>query len=217
VRAPGESRSVESVAVLKSWVKEDGLRAQLKSQSLITGKLYVDLDFHPDTPAKLVGLDPGVPEIPPIPTQMEEIEQGLKEVLERFSNLPLEEIADNLNGVLVGLNDRLGDPKLESAIANLDAVLSEMSALLAKLDGGYDELDADLRATLEQARDTLASIEATVDEARGVVESGSPLQYQLITTLEEVSAMSRSLRALGESISADPNQLIFGRKSGENP
>jgi paraquat-inducible protein B len=217
VRSPVQPHSIDSVALLKRWVKDDGLRAQLKSQSLITGKLYVDLDFHPDTPVAFVGLDPDVPEIPPIPTQMEEIERGLHRAMDRFSNLPLEEIADNLNGVLAGLKERIDDPKVASAIASLDSVLSELRTLLAKLDGSYGQLDADMRETLDQARNTLASIEKAAEEARGMVESGSPLQYQLITTLEEVTATVRSLRVLGESISADPNQLIFGRQSGEKP
>jgi len=216
VRSPTRGDERDVVALVQSWIREDGFRAQLKSQSLITGKLYVDLDFHPDAPLELTGLDPSTPEIPPVPTQLEEIERSLRSAMDRLAELPIEEIAENLRDALGAANRLLDDPKLESAIANLDGTLAELRSVLAKLDGSYDALDAELRETLERARDTLVSIERAVDDAREIVEPGSAIQYQLITTLEEVSAASRSLRMLSESLTDDPNQLIFGRRTSED-
>jgi paraquat-inducible protein B len=54
---------------------EKGLRAQLDTESLLTGLLYIDLDIHRGTPVNLV-LEPGTgryPEIPTVPTDLQQI------------------------------------------------------------------------------------------------------------------------------------------------
>ena len=49
---------------------EKGLRAQLVTQSLVTGQLQIELDFRPDTPGTLIGPDNGEPEIPAIKSSL---------------------------------------------------------------------------------------------------------------------------------------------------
>ena len=69
-----------------------GLRAQLKTQSFITGKLYLDLDLHPDTPANYKKLDPEVNEMPTVPSEMQEIQREVRELFAKLSELPLEDL-----------------------------------------------------------------------------------------------------------------------------
>src|ERR1043166_8904494 len=70
----GPSMTVEEAIAL-------GLRAQLVSESLVTGLLYIELDFHPGTPATLVN-DPSIkyPEIPTLPTALERVEVQASEI-----------------------------------------------------------------------------------------------------------------------------------------
>jgi paraquat-inducible protein B len=72
---------------------EKGLRAQLELQSFVTGQLVVNLDFYPNTPIRLVGLEKEYPEIPTIPS-------GIEQLKKRIEQLPLKEIADRLNEAL---------------------------------------------------------------------------------------------------------------------
>src|SRR4029453_19071349 len=44
-----------------------GARTTLRMQSFVTGVLYVAIDFFPDTPIRLLGLDPTLPELPTTP------------------------------------------------------------------------------------------------------------------------------------------------------
>jgi paraquat-inducible protein B len=199
-------------------VQKRGLRAQLKTQSLVTGKLYVDLGLHPDTPVRLVGLDVGVPEIPSVPTELEELKQTLQSAAARISELPLEEIVENLRSVTASLDRLLADPALESTVANLDATLAETRELVSKLNGSFGDFEGDVDATLAEARKTFAGANAAIADARALVAPGSPLQYQLSVLLEELSRATRAVRALSESLARDPDQLIFGRgKPGGSP
>src|SRR5215475_11276103 len=66
----GEAQVKRSRAEQREYLKsliQRGLRAQLVAQSLVTGQLIVQLGFYPDTPIRLVGDDPDVPELPTMP------------------------------------------------------------------------------------------------------------------------------------------------------
>ena len=69
-------RQVEVKGQFLAPLVERGLRAQLEMQSVVTGQLIVQLGFYPDTPIHLVG-DGTVPEIPALPTTMQQVTQTL--------------------------------------------------------------------------------------------------------------------------------------------
>ena len=64
---------------------EKGLRAQLAMQSFVTGQLMITLDFHPEKPAVLVGAEKKYPEIPTIPTPLQELTSKLEKLPSRIS------------------------------------------------------------------------------------------------------------------------------------
>ena len=81
-----QARRVENISEREgseSAVRElvaRGMRAQLQTQSLVTGQLFIQLDFYPDAPPQHLRLDPGtdLPEIPTVPTTFEEVSQTVK-------------------------------------------------------------------------------------------------------------------------------------------
>lgn len=79
---------------------EHGLRAQARSGNLITGQMFISLDFYPDVPKVAFdrGADPIV--IPTVPGSLEKLQEQLQGVLDRIAKLPLESIASNLDGTL---------------------------------------------------------------------------------------------------------------------
>src|SRR4029450_3146564 len=58
---------------------QKGARASLRMQSFVTALLYVALDFFPDPPIRLRGLDPTVPELPTIPSDMDQLKSTLQQ------------------------------------------------------------------------------------------------------------------------------------------
>ena len=71
---------------------QKGARATLRMQSFVTGLLYVALDFYPDTPIKLLGLDPTYPELPTIPSDMDQLKSTIQQAMAELRKLPLEAI-----------------------------------------------------------------------------------------------------------------------------
>ena len=62
-----------------------GLRAQLNTQSLLTGLLYIELDFYPDSEINLAEIDSPYYQFPTIPTDL----QRIAKKLEKFCALTL--------------------------------------------------------------------------------------------------------------------------------
>lgn len=200
--------SASATADMSRLIQKAGLRAQLKTQSLITGKLYVDLDFHPDKPADFKHLDPSVPEIPTIPTELEEAKAELRALLARVEKMPFEQLVQSLASAAAGADRLLNKPELAQAIDRLDATLEETRQLMAALDARVDGMADRADSSLEEIRAAAASLDA-------LVKPGSPLEYQLMATLEELEQAARSFRLLSDDLSRQPESLLFGKPGEE--
>lgn len=207
-----------------------GLRAQLEMQSIVTGQLMIALDFYPDTPAKLVGIDRRYPEIPTIPTAL----QALTSKLEK---IPLDEIIEKFRGTLAGIDKVVNSPEMaqimKSAALGVDEtraliknVDSQIKPLAAKMDDTAGEikklaadsnkaigpLAASLTKTSEEASAALKTAQATMISMEKMAGDRSPLAYKLSKTIEELDRTARSLRILTETLDLHPESLLYGKK-----
>ena len=134
---------------------ERGLRGQLETVSLVTGQTSINLDFHPDTPVRLVGSDSKLFQIPTIPTTFALLQANVTSVLGKISKLPLEKLTDELLGTIQSANQAMKDA--DGLVTNLNSQVKPLS-------------DSAL-GTSEQAKSLL-----TTTEARLQLRPGEPLQ-----------------------------------------
>jgi paraquat-inducible protein B len=111
-------RRIELHGQLLKPLVERGLRAQLEMQSIVTGQLAVQLGFHPDTPIRLVG-DGKVPEIPTVPTTMQEVAQTVTQALTEIRKLPIPQLIGQLVHSAEGLNTLIHSPEVKGLIQSL--------------------------------------------------------------------------------------------------
>jgi paraquat-inducible protein B len=166
---------------------ERGLRAQLRSGNLLTGQLYVALDFFPDTPKATIDLAKRPPEIPTIPGTFEELQETLTGIVKKLDKLQIEEIGADARKVLASVNETL---------KGVDVLLKSVDA----------DLVPDLRRTLESATQTLKG-------AEGTLSAVSPLQADLQQTLSELNRTLTAVRALAEMLQQHPESLIRGKSA----
>ena len=166
-----------------------GFRAQLKSANLLTGQLYVALDFFPKASKAKMDLAQTPPEIPSIPGGLGELQEQITSIVSKVEKIPFEAIA--------------GD--LRRALATLDSTLKKADTLMGQLSS---DIAPEIRTTLEQARKTLRS-------AEGMLSTESPLQGDLRETLVEVTKAAESMRALTDYLERNPQSLIWGKKQGD--
>ena len=105
---------------------ERGLKAQLQLESLVTSQLFVNLDFYPDEPVHLVGVDMGVPELPTVPS-------GLQRITRTVESLPIEEIAAKLVNTLDAVEKLVNAPEIMDSVVQLNAGMRDFRELMDSL------------------------------------------------------------------------------------
>lgn len=199
---------------LEAFIKK-GMRAQLKTGSFLTGQLFVDLDFHPKTVMRLIGGDYLIPEIPTIPTTLDEFTNSITELINKLQKLPLVELTKSLTATAKGAERLVNAPELLQAVRSFDSILRETSTLVKSANGLVENVDdvfsgvdrnvgAEVKKTLTQVQGILT----TIDDA---VSDKSALRYDLATTLQELAAAARSIRLLASYLERNPNALIYGK------
>src|SRR4030095_6220982 len=107
------------------FLVHQGLRASLQLQSFVTGLLLVSLDFYPDTPIKRLGLDPTYPELPTVPSQIEQLLRDVRQAVATLGKLPLEALLAEALGTLTQAHTLLETPELRQALVALPALVTD--------------------------------------------------------------------------------------------
>lgn len=140
--AKGHGLSVESN--LKALI-EQGLRAQLEMQSMVTGQLLVSLDFHHDKPLILSGEALDYPEIPTIQTEIEELTQKIKQV-------PIEEMFNKLFSIISSVEQSFNKESIGQLVKSLSLTLESLNKISDSLDEHLPTIAADIQDTIKQAK-----------------------------------------------------------------
>ena len=200
VRSTTEIQSdKDKYGIMKKLVRR-GMRAQLETGSLLTGQLFVQLDFHKNLPQQELIMTGKYPEIPAVPATMDQVRRTVTDVMAEIRRLPLDKIAEELLETVEGANHLVNSPDAQEAVENLNAALANVNKLTEGLDQKVDGLATSLEKTLKTARETLQ-----------VADPNSPAAVKINTTLEELSAAARSIRVLADYLEQHPEALVKGK------
>jgi paraquat-inducible protein B len=213
-----------------------GLRAQLKYQSFLTGLLYVELDFFPDSPLQIYGFQKNILELPTKGTEFEEIAKSLQE-------LNIKGIVDNLDRLTKDVSKLVASGAVEKTLGNVNnaaesiektatglrtdvnqvsqqftKTTDELTLLLKSLNQQAPEITKNLNLTLTQLQESLEQFRNTAQAVDNTFAEDSPLIYQLNNTLQDVSRSANALRNLSDTLEQQPESLLRGKKSltGDN-
>jgi paraquat-inducible protein B len=138
-----------------------GMRAQLKSGSLITGSLFVSLDFFPSAKPAQVAWDGPIPEFPTTPTPIEEITANLTQIVDRLNKIPVEQIGTDLGASLKSLRATLA--KSENIGPALTDTLAQTQKTLASV-GPDSTVNTELRRALLELSDAARALGLAADQ-----------------------------------------------------
>jgi len=162
-----------------------GMRARLKSGSLVTGQLYIDLDFVPHAARTAINWSTPRPLMPSVDAGLNELADKLGDIATKLDQVPVDQIS----------------AQLLKTLQELQNTLHGTSALVGHLN---DDVAPEVTAALGNARRALKAVESTLSDA-------SPLQSDLRDTLKQLSRSARTLADLSDYLEQHPESLIRGK------
>ena len=181
----------ERIDVIGRLVVDKGLRAQLRTGSLVSGQLFVAVDYFPDAPKAKIDMTQDPPEFPVVQGDLADLEEKVKNIVAKIDTVPVEEIGKELKKTLETLNRTLARVEGET--------LPEAKKTLE-----------DLRRAVTAAERVLASTDNTL------LGPDAPAQQELRDALKEIARAARGIGVLADYLERNPETLLRG-KNKENP
>lgn len=207
-----------------------GMRAQLNTQSLLTGLLYIQLDFFPDSAINLADITTRYIQLPTVPTELERLTRELESV-------NWAQMANDMKDIAAGLNQFIGNEDfqnlpadLRSTLASYEALSTDIQQLLStsgpKLDRVLDstgdtfetfnaeipKLSGLAQENLNLLDDALLAFQETMIEIDALVSADSATTYELNKALHELAQAGRALQLLAKTLEEQPEALIRGKR-----
>lgn len=181
LREPADDERRRDVTLLQRLVAS-GLRAQARTGNLLTGQMYVALDFPGRTTRAVLDTDTPVPAIPTVPGTLADVQPQIAEIVAKINKVPFDDIGRNLNDTLT-------------------------QARMA-----IDQLRPDAQASLAEVRRTLQSVQETLARTdRQLLDPSAPIQRNAEQTLLDLQRAAQSLRVLTDYLQRHPESLLRGK------
>jgi len=173
-------------AIVHSLVQR-GMRAQLRTGNLLTGQMYVALDFFPKVSAPVdLDLNASVPELPTTPGTFDELQAKLGDIVTKIGKVPFDQIGQDARTALVSMNKML---------VNADKLVAQVNGDVAP----------QVVAALQDMRRTLAT-------ANGALAPDASLQQDTRRMMQELTQTAVSLRMLTDYLERHPEALLQGKR-----
>jgi paraquat-inducible protein B len=235
LKARGATGTVLKPQELNALIKQ-GLRAQLATESLLTGLLYIGLDLHPGTKVNLL-LEPGsgpYPEIPTVPTDFQQIQETVTRALAKFDKIDVVKLTQSITDAGNAATNLLNSPDLKATLVslrtttrnlnsslqtttrNLNTTLSSIHDLAENLDNRGSPLLVSLKKASDQASLALVQISSAAAQLQTTLGPNAPLTYRLDVALENFAEASSAIRELADYMERNPSAVVRGRYISES-
>ena len=196
-----------------------GCARSLGTDSFVTGLMYVALDIEPNTPIQMVA-PPGSPlqEIPAIPNTLEQAQAVAVRIFERLDKVDFGEVFTQMTGMLDSIRQIANSPSLKQAIDNSEKTREQLDNALASAQQTLNNVNSQVPPLSDSLQKTSSSADAAAKQAtitlgtvNTTIEPNSPMNYQALQTLQDVSAAAHSIKELADYLQRNPSAIVRGR------
>jgi paraquat-inducible protein B len=177
----------------------------------VTGVLFVELDYHPNTPLTLMGSWDGTPEIPTLPTQIEQAQTAVKAIIQKLDEINFKGLIEELTNAASSISEFANSPDLRRTIQSLDQTLASIRDLSSSVEKSVTPLTQSLRLTATQVTAMSRELEQTLGTARNLIAPEAPLAVDLRQAVDEIRNAARAVTALADELDRNPSSIVFGR------
>ena len=192
---------------VKSLIKK-GFKGQLATESMVTGKLYIKVDFFPDAPIILEGLNPDLVEVPSVPTTSELLERDVKEMLNEMSKIQFQRLSDNINNLVEGIDSLVRSPLVFRNMKALEENMRLSQKLITHLDSAIVPVTNNMGEITNSVNQTLAVVRQLIVSLDNVTANN---RYEIHQLLKELKTTSGSIRNLTDYLERNPSSMIIGK------
>lgn len=227
----GEFVDLHNPDVLRQQI-DDGLRAQLQMESIVTGQLYIELTYREDPAPPLP--ETGRADMPVIPTspsllsafgtQAGSLIGEVLRVLFRVNEMLEEVDMKGLNASVVASAQSIerlaGSPEIQIALKQIptmtdhvNATMAEVQLLAERLGDAIEPLEGQIDSTNTELVLTLKAMRQAVEETQGLLSTDSGIGYQMEEAFSSLKEAAAALRELSLSLERNPDMLLRGKKT----
>ncbi|MBI5767370.1 MAG: MCE family protein [Verrucomicrobia bacterium] len=214
-----------------------GLRAQLGVLGLATGLLFVQLDFFnpKDYPANGHPADPRYVAVPAVPSAISEFQASASEILAKVKKIDFAGLSEELKTLVAqtrkqvaGIDVRgtleqwkktgaqlealAASPEIKQTFTNLNAAVTDLRGVLARLDAQVTPAGRELTETLVQARQAVGAFNDAAVVAKKFIATHSGLGDEFVGTLQQLNEAADAVKRLADFLERNPNALLTGKK-----
>lgn len=186
----------EDIATHISELMNRGLRGALKTGNLVTGALYVDMDFYPNAPeVKGIREFGGFKIIPTVSSGLAQIQQRLMDTLDKINNLPLNPMIEAATGSL---------NQSQATMRHLQTTLDNINKITASQS--MQQLPQDMQKTLRELNRSMQGF-----------QPGSAAYNKMVADMQRLDQVLRELQPVLKTLNEKSNALVFEAKDKKDP
>lgn len=201
-----ESRPTGDYAENLTQAIANGLRAQLESDSLLTGVLHVSIAFTTEREAVMHEPIEGVMEIPTIPPPLAEIGSAVRAIVDKVGQYDLQGLLASLHAALDAVADLANGGEVRATLASLDKTLQSVDRAVTKLEARIDPLATSVEGAAasvgKAAQDASAGIAAATTALTTFERVGGEVGHELVPLVQSLKTSSDELQVLAREMQA---------------
>ncbi|MDR2200868.1 MAG: MlaD family protein [Puniceicoccales bacterium] len=211
-----------------------GLTAKLGMESLVTGKLFIELDYLPGNSMRFYGKNgTHFPQIPTLTSGIEKFISGADNIIKKFNDIDFQNISDRLVSILSNFDRQLQSVSLDELVANLSnaaagvgsffhsdsagslvdhlrAVVVDLQQFLAQLSGVICRVESDISTTTHGIRGAANQFTETCKDVSDLLDSQSDVRSSFKAFLLTGARALQSLHHLLDLLNKTPNAIFAG-------
>lgn len=200
-----------------------GLRAQLKTGNILTGQLFVDLDFHPNETAGRIVWDGEHPNFPTVQQTSEEVLTIVNRIADELTAFPIKQISRDLQAIVQNLRtttQQFSSDEVTSVLRNIDTITTQISESdIGGIVAGLNKAVADVSLLIENLntdvesnfKDMLVQAQETLLALERILSVESSLSQGANRALKEVADAAARIRSLADYLERHPEALLRGK------
>ncbi|HMP73526.1 MAG TPA: MlaD family protein [Kiritimatiellia bacterium] len=222
-RGGRKTRGDEVREQVERLVQEKGFRARLATQSMLTGKLKIEMGYFPGTPIDRKHRDLGLWEMPTIPSPLAAVKREVQD-------LPLTDIIQEAYRVVKNVGYLLDPEKTGQTMAALNATLNHLDSVIQQIRDTIQPITSegvgaivDVRTSLQDLQSIFKKIDENIQpmldsmtdtsyRVGNLLDPESPMRGEINLLIAEVRETSKSIRLLTEYLEQHPEALVRGKR-----